>query len=211
MRLPFLTYLIFSILLTSCTNNFKNHQPIDGKEMKVIPNEFLGKFKDDDENLKVNVESKTIILEEGKQFKDSKRVYFESNGVDYVIKGEKKHQIYDIRFFNDSVFGKIYETKEFELNQNLIAKKVSNYYVFNFEYVKGGWSPTFIEKDGYKIRMYLLNSDILQKYPTEDSEITEDFDKKDVEYFFKRKNEFLTLCYELNTNTRRVKIIKEPY
>jgi hypothetical protein len=59
--------------------------------------------------------------------------------------------------------------------------------------------------------MYLLNNDILQKYPTEDSEITEDFDKKDVEYFFKRKNEFLTLCYELNTNTRRVKIIKEPY
>lgn len=211
MRLPFITYLIFSILLTSCTNNFKNHQPIDGKEIKVIPNEFLGKFKDDDENLKVNVESKTIILEEGKQFKDSKRVYFESNGVDYVVKGEKKYQIYDIRFFNDSVFGKIYETKEFELNQNLIAKKVSNYYVFNFEYVKGGWSPTFIDHDGYKIRVYLLKYEILEKYPKKHNEITENFDRKDVEYFFKRKNEFLTLCYELNTNTKTIKVIKEPY
>jgi hypothetical protein len=114
MRLQVLTYLIFSILLTSCTNNFKNHQPIDGKEMKVIPNEFLGTFMDDDENLKVNVESKTIILEEGKQFKDSKRVYFESNGVDYVIKGEKKHQIYDIRFLT-TVFLERY-TRQKNLN-----------------------------------------------------------------------------------------------
>jgi len=211
MRLQFLTYLIFLILFTSCTNNFKNHQPIDGKEIKTIPKEFHGKFKDNDENLLVVVDPTSVKLEEGKQFKDSKRVYFESNGVDYIVKGEKKYQIYDIRFFNDSVFGKIYETNEFELNQNLIAKKVSKYYVFNFEYVKGGWSPTFIEQVDNKIKLYLIKKDILDKYPKEDSEITEDIDTKDVEYFFKRKSEFLTLCYELNTSNKSIKIITEPY
>ena len=36
-------------------------------------------------------------------------------------------------------------------------------------------------------------------------------DEKDVEFFFKRKSEFLTLCYELNTSTKTIKIINEPY
>ena len=208
-RISLFLFLVFiSFLLQSCNNLFDNPQPKNIKNELRIPSAFQGTFKSQDNDLKIESGADFINTEERRSFKDIKKVFFTKNDKNYVISDGKECRILDVKFRNDSVFGKIIERNEYRLNDNLIVRKVNNYYVFNFKKYEDWWSPFFIVEEGSSILSYSLKSEILKKYPTNDKQsIIEDFDEEDVNYFFKRKKEFFEPHYKFDKNLKEIKIL----
>lgn len=88
-----------------------------------------------------------INIEELKAFEDEKKVYFIEDEKGYVVLEGKKRRITRVSFRNDSVFGEVTIRKEYMLNNNLMLKKVKEFYVFNFRDYLESWSPFYLCKE----------------------------------------------------------------
>jgi hypothetical protein len=205
-QLMFFVFIFSAFLFQSCSNLFINPQPINVKDEHRIPKDFHGIFKTRDNDLKIEIGLNFINTEERQPFKDIKKVYFTKNDLEYVISNGKECQIYDVKFNNDSVFGKVINRNEFKLNTNLVYRNVKDYHIFNFKLVGDSWSPIFVNKEGNYFYSYELRTEILDKFPKNSKEyITKDFDEEDVIYFFKRPKEFLEPHIKFDKNSFEIK------
>ena len=205
-QLMFFVLIFSAFLFQSCSNLFINPQPKNVKDEVRIPKDLQGIYKTRDNDLKIEIGLNYINTEERQSFEDIKKVYYTKNNTDYVISKGKECEIFNIKFKNDSVFGKIIDRNEFKLNNNLVYRIVKDYHIFNFKRYSDSWSPIFVKKEGNYFYTYVLRTEILDKFSKNSKEhITEDFDEEDVIYFFKRPKEFLEPNIKFDKNSFEIK------
>jgi|GEM_PF-6209446 len=201
-----LALLSMLLVLQSCTNYFLKPQPTDVANEMKIPNDLHGVYNNSDGNVKFEVGLDYINIEELKAFEDEKKVYFVEEDQGYVVFEGKKRRITNVSVRNDSVFGDVTIRNDYILNNNLILKKVKEYYVFNFRDYLESWSPFFVYKEGTTYTATMLNAEALDKLPkNENNIITENLDVEDISYFIKRKDQFLVPFLSFNTKTKLIK------
>ena len=154
-----LSTLSILALLSSCSS-FKNPQPIDGKKLSVIPNEWLGTYASNEDS----VISKYVIRENQIELFDQRKIespisnYSIKDGKHYISKVvmltmentnlstevNKIEEVYLPVFKNDSVFALRLEHDKFEIGKNMELMDCPGYYVLNLKFES--WIPLLLMK-----------------------------------------------------------------
>jgi hypothetical protein len=202
----FLGFIFFTFISSCGVNYFRRPQPIDGKIQKNLSREFHGLFKSNDEDLKIDISSKQVNFIVRTDFSDAKKVYFKRGNKEFVVSNGRECQIFNTKFKNDSVFGRIVNNLRFTVDSNLVVKKNENYFVFNFQETDPNkWVVFLAEKSDFKLHIYDFKYEIEKRFKRNGKDIiTEDFDTEDLIYFFKRKEDFLSERLWLNLQNKRI-------
>jgi hypothetical protein len=171
-------------------------QPRDGQTLSEIPYKITGTYrfqKDPNSLTKIIFSKNKIEYYEEKENTISKKICFKEQDRYYTIIDQKKTEMYNPVFFEDSVNFKYALPLDFDLGQNLIVKDLVHSLVFNIKTGdNSGWLPAQLVINGDMAAMYLIKDEITDKWKIKgESEISKNLEAIDFEYYQKRKEEFL--------------------
>jgi hypothetical protein len=139
---------------------FDKPQPVDGKHLTSIPKKYRGTWKYKLNTLTINkfslVQSGFEIIKIPLSTLDTSTAYVKSEKTIYKFEGDHLEYKGEYSLDRDTLFiQKPTENVEHGLNNNIILKKIGNYYILNIVEDNGMWQVIQIEK--------LNNNDILLK------------------------------------------------
>jgi hypothetical protein len=199
MNLNKLLYTSLITVLFSCGPSFQIPQPVDEENIESLPANYHGVYYPKIGNTSL---TKYVIGEDYVEYYDedegkfSRESYFFQNNSHYLVMNDEKVEIFYPSFEPDSIYCKYARYNKFQVNKNLVVKKLGEHLILNCTFDNKTWHPVIFENKASTFNVYTINDSILNgmKHSNYDDElIIEDLFVKDFEYYLFRKEKMLHL------------------